>query len=71
MLYYHHGIGSGFSGGYHEYFGGDTDGESLLYLTMANYMVHTLYPECMTVAEVRTLIEGDCVFSVTGVRIAK
>lgn len=51
MLYHHHGIGSGFSGGYHEYFGPDTDGESLVYLTLANYMVHSLYPECMTVAE--------------------
>ena len=52
MLYHHHGIGTGFSGGYHEYFGLSVDSEALTYLTLANYMIHTLYPDATTIAEV-------------------
>lgn len=51
MLYLHHGIGTGFSGGYHEYFGADVDEEAVVYLMLANEMLHQLYPECITVAE--------------------
>lgn len=51
MLYTHHGIGTGFSGGYHEYFGPAVDDEGLTYLTIANEMLHQLYPDCITVAE--------------------
>ncbi|NP_001088368.1 glucan (1,4-alpha-), branching enzyme 1 S homeolog [Xenopus laevis] len=51
MLYHHHGIGCGFSGGYNEYFGLHVDEDSLLYLLLANHMIHTLYPHCITVAE--------------------
>ena len=52
MLYHHHGLSYGFSGDYNEYFSGNTDGETLVYLTLANHMLHTLYPECITIAEV-------------------
>lgn len=51
MLYLHHGLGTGFSGGYHEYFGSDVDEEAVVYLMLANEMLHELYPECITVAE--------------------
>ncbi|KAL5356031.1 glycoside hydrolase superfamily [Aspergillus floccosus] len=51
MLYTHHGIGTGFSGGYHEYFGPAVDAEGVMYLTLANEMLHALYPDCITVAE--------------------
>ncbi|CAK7238941.1 MAG: alpha-1,4-glucan branching enzyme [Sporothrix thermara] len=51
MLYLHHGIGTGFSGGYHEYFGSDVDEEAVAYLMIANEMLHKLYPECITIAE--------------------
>ncbi|KAL4912399.1 glycoside hydrolase superfamily [Aspergillus aurantiobrunneus] len=51
MLYTHHGIGTGFSGGYHEYFGPSVDDDGVMYLTLANYMLHRLYPDCITVAE--------------------
>ncbi|KAL4225601.1 1 4-alpha-glucan branching enzyme [Mactra antiquata] len=52
MLYHTHGIGHGFSGDYNEYFGMNTDTESLTYLTLSNYMLHSLYPDFMiTVAE--------------------
>ncbi|KAK6844932.1 1-4-alpha-glucan branching enzyme [Apiospora arundinis] len=51
MLYTHHGIGTGFSGGYHEYFGAGVDEEAVAYMMIANELLHTLYPECITVAE--------------------
>lgn len=51
MLYLHHGIGTGFSGGYHEYFGAEVDEEGVTYLMLANEMLHQLFPECITVAE--------------------
>ncbi|PHH65405.1 hypothetical protein CDD81_2509 [Ophiocordyceps australis] len=51
MLYTHHGMGTGFSGGYHEYFGADVDEEAVAYLMIANEMLHALYPNCITIAE--------------------
>ncbi|PHH76088.1 hypothetical protein CDD82_4136 [Ophiocordyceps australis] len=51
MLYTHHGMGTGFSGGYHEYFGADVDEEAVAYLMIANEMLHDLYPNCITIAE--------------------
>ncbi|QPG93755.1 hypothetical protein C2857_002250 [Epichloe festucae Fl1] len=51
MLYVHHGVGAGFSGGYHEYFGSDVDEEAVVYLMIANKMLHSLYPEVITIAE--------------------
>uniref|UniRef100_A0A6Q2X897 1,4-alpha-glucan branching enzyme n=1 Tax=Esox lucius TaxID=8010 RepID=A0A6Q2X897_ESOLU len=51
MLYHHHGIGSGFSGDYSEYFGLQVDEDSLVYLMTANHILHTLYPDCITIAE--------------------
>ncbi|XP_067654323.1 1,4-alpha-glucan-branching enzyme-like [Haliotis asinina] len=51
MLYHTHGMGHGFSGSYTEYFGLNTDTESLVYLMLANYMLHSLYPFIITVAE--------------------
>lgn len=42
MLYKHHGIGQGFSGGYHEYFGDQVDEEALVYLMLANKLVQLL-----------------------------
>ncbi|KAG8898561.1 alpha-1,4-glucan branching enzyme [Tulasnella sp. 403] len=51
MMYIHHGIGTGFSGGYHEYFGKDVDLEGVVYLMLANDMLHSLYPKAITIAE--------------------
>jgi 1,4-alpha-glucan branching enzyme len=36
MMYTHHGIGTGFSGGYHEYFGPNVDEEALVYLMLVS-----------------------------------
>ncbi|KAF2671640.1 glycoside hydrolase [Microthyrium microscopicum] len=51
MLYLHHGIGTGFSGGYHEYFGDQVDEEGVVYLMLANEMLHNIYPDVITIAE--------------------
>lgn len=46
--------GTGFSGDYNEYFGLHVDEDSLVYLMLANHILHTLYPDCITIAEVKT-----------------
>lgn len=51
MMYLHHGIGTGFSGNYEEYYGSDADEEAIAYLMLANDVVHTLYPSAVTIAE--------------------
>ncbi|KAL0253960.1 1,4-alpha-glucan-branching enzyme [Cryptococcus tetragattii IND107] len=51
MMYKHHGIGTGFSGGYHEYFGDSVDLEAMVYLMLANAMLHENYPHVVTIAE--------------------
>mmetsp|Transcript_13633 Transcript_13633/g.30989 ORF Transcript_13633/g.30989 Transcript_13633/m.30989 type:complete len:1989 (-) Transcript_13633:86-6052(-) len=51
MLYHSHGIGKGYTGGYHEYFGPDADIESHIYLMLANDLIHSLVPTAITVGE--------------------
>lgn len=52
MLYTHHGIGTGFSGGYNEYFGPSVDEEAVVYMMLANDMLHELYKQnVVTIAE--------------------
>ncbi|KAI7833863.1 glycoside hydrolase superfamily [Kickxella alabastrina] len=42
----------GFDGGdYNEYFGGGTDEDAIVFLMLANYMCHKLYPGFVTIAE--------------------
>lgn len=41
----------GFSGGYHEYFGSNVDEEGVVYLMLANEMLHNVFPKCITIAE--------------------
>ncbi|KAJ4990586.1 1,4-alpha-glucan-branching enzyme [Stagonosporopsis vannaccii] len=61
MIYTHHGIGTGFSGGYHEYFGPGVDEEGVVYLMVANELLHQLYPSCITIAEDVSGMPGLCV----------
>ncbi|PWW74916.1 glycoside hydrolase family 13 protein [Tuber magnatum] len=61
ILYTHHGIGTGFSGGYHEYFGGNVDEEGVVYLMLANEMIHESFPEAITIAEDVSGMPGLCV----------
>lgn len=51
MLYHDHGVGKSFSGDYSEYFGLHVDEDALVYLMLANHLVHTLYPDSITIAE--------------------
>lgn len=52
MIYHSHGLGHGFSGDYHDYFGLNADTEAIVYLMLANHMLHELYPNSMiTIAE--------------------
>ena len=51
MMYWHRGISEGFSGDYHEYFNTGVDVDALVYLMLANRMLHQLYPFVITVAE--------------------
>ncbi|KAI6647385.1 1,4-alpha-glucan-branching enzyme-like [Oopsacas minuta] len=51
MLYHHHGNCWTFSGSYDEYFGHHTDLEAGVYIMLANHLIHSLYPNAITVAE--------------------
>lgn len=50
MIYYSHGLGST-PMSYDEHFGSGIDNEALLYLTLANYMLHKLNTNIVTIAE--------------------
>ncbi|KAJ1668553.1 alpha-1,4-glucan branching enzyme [Coemansia sp. RSA 1813] len=51
MMYKHHGIMYGFSGDYNEYFTGGTDEDAVVYLMLANYLCHKVYPGMVSIAE--------------------
>lgn len=51
MLYHHHGIDTGFSGNYAEYFSPATNVDAVVYLMLANQLIHGLVPGAVTVAE--------------------
>ena len=50
MLYTDHGQGRAFTG-YEGYFDHTVDGDAIVYLTLANKLIHTLRPDAVTVAE--------------------
>ncbi|XP_014214160.1 1,4-alpha-glucan-branching enzyme-like [Copidosoma floridanum] len=60
MLYHSRGLGQGFSGNYDEYFGLNVDIEGVVYLMLANYMLHKCYPELITIAEDVSGMPGLC-----------
>jgi len=51
LMYTHHGIGYGFSGDYNEYFAGNAEVDGLVYLMLANTLIHLINPNAMTIAE--------------------
>lgn len=51
----------GFSGGYHEYFGPSVDEEAVVYLMIANELLHQIYPGVITIAEDVSGMPGLCV----------
>lgn len=46
MMYLHHGIGTGFSGGYHEYFGPGADEEGVVYLMLVRIFIFQAVTQC-------------------------
>ncbi|VEN41506.1 unnamed protein product [Callosobruchus maculatus] len=60
MLYHSRGIGQGFSGHYDDYFGLGVDTEGVVYLMLANHMIHTLYKDAITIAEDVSGMPGSC-----------
>ncbi len=50
MLYHHHGIHMAFSGDYAEYFSPATNVDAVVYLMLANELVHSLLPEARSSA---------------------
>ena len=50
MLYYNHGLGQAF-GGYGDYYNGGQDVDAIVYLTLANLLIHEINPKAITIAE--------------------
>ena len=51
MLYHHHGLQMEFSGNYDQYFSTATNVDGVVYLMLANEMLHSLYPDVEVIAE--------------------
>ncbi|XP_018398849.1 PREDICTED: 1,4-alpha-glucan-branching enzyme [Cyphomyrmex costatus] len=60
MLYHSRGLGQGFSGHYDEYYGLNVDVEGIIYLMLANHMLHEIYSEIVTIAEDVSGMPGVC-----------
>ncbi len=50
MIYYDHGLGKNFTS-YYDYFDGNQDEDALVYLYLANKLVHLIRPAALTIAE--------------------
>lgn len=50
MLYYDHGLGKAF-GSYADYYDGGQDVDAIVYLTLANMLIHEVRPKAITIAE--------------------
>ncbi len=50
MLYYDHGLGKAFSS-YADYYNGAQDTDAIVYLTLANNLIHAVNPHAITIAE--------------------
>ncbi|KAK7311016.1 hypothetical protein RJT34_08865 [Clitoria ternatea] len=51
MLYHHHGINMTFTGNYNEYFSEATDVDAVVYLMLANSLIHSILPDAAVIAE--------------------
>ena len=57
MIYYDHGLGKAFTN-YSFYYDGNEDDDALVYLALANQLIHELYPEALTIAEEMSGLPG-------------
>ena len=60
ILYKHHGIGYGFTGNYNEYFNDQFDLDGGVYTMLANYLIHLINPNAITIAEDVSGMPGLC-----------
>ena len=60
MLYHDHGLGSAFTN-YDMYFSMNTDTEAVVYLQLANELVHSINPNAITIAEDMSGMPGMCI----------
>ncbi|XP_015884098.3 1,4-alpha-glucan-branching enzyme 1, chloroplastic/amyloplastic [Ziziphus jujuba] len=60
MLYHHHGINIGFTGDYNEYFSEAVDVDAVVYLMLANSLIHKVFPDANVVAEDVSGMPGLC-----------
>jgi 1,4-alpha-glucan branching enzyme len=65
MLYLHHGLGKAFTS-YEDYFGDEVDEDALVYLALANRLVHAIRPDAVTIAEDVSGMPGLAVASEKG-----
>ncbi|MEZ4995985.1 MAG: alpha amylase C-terminal domain-containing protein [Bacteroidales bacterium] len=65
MLYYDHGLGSNFVS-YKQYFDGNQDTDAIVYLTLANRLIHEFNPGAVTVAEEMSGMPGLAAPAATG-----
>ena len=67
MLYHDHGLGKAF-GGYGDYYDGNQDTDAIVYLTLANLLIHDVNPNAITIAEEMSGMPGLAVkFSEGGI----
>ena len=57
MLYYDHGLGKSFTS-YDDYFTDDVDKDALVYLRLANDIIHAVRPDAITIAEEMSGLPG-------------
>lgn len=57
MIYFDHGLGKAFTE-YSLYYDGNQDIDAITYLTLANQVIHEIYPKAITVAEEMSGIPG-------------
>ena len=57
MLYHDHGLGKSFTS-YDDYFAGDVDKDALVYLRLANDVIHAVRPDATTIAEEMSGLPG-------------
>ncbi|CAI9763005.1 unnamed protein product [Fraxinus pennsylvanica] len=60
MLYHHHGIDMAFTGNYNEYYSETTDVDAVIYLMLANYLIHNIWPDATIIAEDVSGMPGLC-----------
>jgi len=65
MMYFDHGIGVSFDH-YDKYYGPNVDEEAVLYLSLANDLIHRINPSAITIAEDMSGMPGTCAHAEDG-----